>query len=119
MFTALPPPVVSVTSEGTQLAGESQLLTCTISVIEGLVNTSTLQYTWTDAYGSPISGDDIRGDSSSLGTSSNISLKFIPLRTSHGGQYVCRAMLRILEIYVTVNSSYTADMVVKSEYLVK
>ena len=71
-------------------AGEQLMLTCTATVEEYLQATPTL--TWR----LPGNTDDtLTGLQSTLGTISTIVVSFNPLRTSHGGVYVCEATVNI------------------------
>ena len=64
-------------TSGSAVVGEPYTLTCTISVLPGLVNTPTA--TWTYHNGSVIQS-----------TPTTSVITFHPLRTSHAGQYICR-----------------------------
>ena len=81
---------MTVSTSSVTLAGEQLSLTCTATVIEFLKTTPTL--TWT----LPGNSDHTSvGVTSRLETTSNITLNFNPLRTSHGGLYVCEATVNI------------------------
>ena len=69
------------------------MLICTATVQEYLQGVPTL--TWRLPGNS---GDTSIGTQSTVGNTSNIELSFSPLRTSHGGVYVCEATINITGI---------------------
>ena len=81
IFVFLPVPDNAVTAtpstSGSAVVGEPYTLTCTISVLPGLVNTPNA--TWTYHNGNVIQS-----------TPTTSVITFNPLRTSHAGQYICR-----------------------------
>ena len=85
---------VSVNSEGSDTAGESYALTCTVmEEIEGLTNMPSLQ--WLD----PSDQVVVDGEGITVGqlqqneTTAILVLTFDPVRTSHGGEYTCQSTL--------------------------
>ena len=82
-----PPPVpaqvVNITTSGSPVAGQNYSLTCTGAFVW---NTSIIATTtWKNATGGIPGGIGI--------TVSRGTLTFNPLRTSHGGQYICMSTL--------------------------
>lgn len=78
--------------EGSNIAGQIYRLVCLATLTEGLPVTPDTQ--WLTADGNPIEGDeDITiGDLEVIeGVTLSQSLVFNLFRTSHGGQYICRA----------------------------
>ena len=109
--------IVSVTTVGNSVAGESYELVCTASVIEGIEATpQSLQWLDTD-------GQQIQSDSDiSVGTARFengaviLPLQFGVLRVSHTGEYTCQAtvflpgfdpIVSMTSSYVDVESKYT------------
>lgn len=109
--------MVSVSSEGTLRAGENFILTCTISAINGLVESALLEANWTGPGGSTDFNEarvvNIPNNSSNTAV---LSLEFRPLVTSHGGQYTCTGFLMIPDISITKNNTSIADVSVQSEF---
>ena len=82
--TTSPPPMVSVsiTASGTNTAGETYSLVCSVTVT-GSTDTPTI--TWFDSMDSTVPSDMVST------TGSMSTLAFNPLSTSHAGTYTCRA----------------------------
>ena len=109
--------MISVSSEGTLRAGEYYTLTCTISVINGLVESALLEANWTGPGGSTdLNGARIVDIPNNSGNTTALSLEFRPLVTSHGGQYTCTGFLTIPDISITKNNTSIADVTVQSEF---
>ena len=90
----LPPPNVTLDqSLITATAGDDVTITCTVIVIDGLVVTPFLQRAAPGGTiintGNPLS---VTGE---VGQVSTITLRFMPLHTSHGGEYSCSATITI------------------------
>ena len=100
----LPPPNVSISTSGDSIAGQNYSLSCSASVVDGLVVLPDL--TLTAPNSSVIS--------SSMNTSSLVYM-FSSLRTSDGGPYTCTATVNITG--VTIHQSPTTEtIIVASEY---
>ena len=89
-FLAPPPIVSTVLSPGRPTAGESFSLACSVTLADGGSLTEDLIVQWE----APV---DIQMDSAIqvMTTDSTVTrtstLRFTPVRTSHGGQYTCKA----------------------------
>ena len=71
-------------------AGTQNSLTCTATVEEYLQTTPTLEWQY------PGNNEDTSiSNRATFGTVSNRTLTLRPLRTSHGGVYVCKATVTI------------------------
>ena len=105
--TAPAAPTVSVvhSSNGSILAGEQLILTCSATVQEGTMGSPIL--TW--------SRDGV--ELSAEASSNSLLLRFSPLLTSHGGVYMCTARLAIPEAGVDVTGTNTTAVRVQSELL--
>ena len=110
----LPVPVVTITGSTTGVAGEGLQLTCSVSVVEYLVAEPTVQW----------SGDSVgRGNgvtesaTATSGVTSERNVTFSPLRTSHGAQYTCQAVVSIPSISLVRTGSSSRDILVQSEWL--
>ena len=97
----------SVDSEGSSFAGDILALVCTISVTEGF---SDLQQApdvqWRGPSGMLIvSGGSVTvGNPVTFGSTTNLTVWFSPLYTSHGGRYTCQGSLDLQgdTVYVSV-----------------
>jgi hypothetical protein len=99
-----------ITSEGDATAGENYTLSCTITIIDGLVG-ATVSTDWTDSRGNPAEHDATQA--SPLNTT--LTLEFDPLLLSHGGQYFCNASISISAISAVTSNSEPYDIIVQSE----
>ena len=87
---ALPAPEVSITHHGSTAAGDVYTLTCNATVVENLAVEPGIQWRYTN--GTTVGGTNITvGAVMMTGNVSTQNLTFSPLRTSHGGQYICKA----------------------------
>ena len=115
---ALPVPEVAIHNTGNTTTGEMYTLSCTATVVENLVVVPNIQWEYSN-------GSEVEGGStftlSAMVTSGNTTthnLTFSPLRTSHGGEYTCRAIINIPSISISgLNRSQSTDIVVQSKLL--
>ena len=111
----LPAPVLSVSSPPLTTAGEVLSVTCTATVEEFLITTPTLL--WLNSDGSVVTttgNPTAPGSAEVNGEVSTLELTFSPLRTSHGGQYRCRASIDIPDT-ASVQATMAANITVQSE----
>ena len=112
-FPALQPPNVTVTPVQVWTADGSYTLTCSATVEVFLQATPTL--TWTI----PGNTDDTHiVDQSNTEDMSSISINFNPLRTSHGGVYVCEATVNVSGI-TPQSQSANETVHVQSKFIMK
>ena len=113
MFTipALPLPVLTITSEGSSVAGENFTVACVTSVIAGLVDSVTVTTSWTDSGGNAIDQDG----ATLMSTSDTSVLQYSPLYTSSAAQYLCIAIVSIPELSIQQTNSQPFDIVVQSK----
>ena len=108
----LPDPVVAITGPTTGVAGEGLQLTCSVSVVEYLVAEPTVQ--WSGG-----SVDSMDGVTESATATSDVtserSVTFSSLRTSHGAQYICQAEVSIPSISVVKTGSSSRAILVQRE----
>ena len=97
MFVALPSPNVTVSSSPVTKAGQHLSLTCTVTVIPHLAMDPLLEWV------GPNSPFYSIMDPISNGETFSQTLVFSPLRTSHGGQYSCRATIYVTDIPAVVS----------------
>ena len=98
--TALPAPDVVITSSGDATAGQPYTLTCTATVIENLVVPPTVE--WLIGRQSVSNGDGIIVEPTEVSeVNSSRVLRISTLRSSHGGQYTCRARINIPSIGIS------------------
>ena len=115
-FPALKAPGVSITSSGGTTAGGSYSLQCSVSVVELLVVSPSVE--WLDPDGRVASADDLTVDATAVtaGTSTTRSIAFAPLHTSHAQEYTCRAAITIESISIDdLSSSATEGVSVDSK----
>ena len=108
--------LVSSSSVGTMAVGERLELTCSMTVVEHLTPTAELSIEW--------SGESV-GDSGVTEsetttfnqTTSERTLIFSSLNTSHGGQYTCQAVVYLYPISLMKTGMNSREIMVQSEFL--
>ena len=104
---------VILPSPASATAGEVVELSCSVPVVEHLVQSPTLD--WSEgSVGQP--GVAVT-DLTTLGGTIWRNISFSPLKTSHGGQYVCQAGLSIPAIGLEETWASSRDLSVQSEWL--
>ena len=83
---APPPPVVTVSVAGDDVAGSTLSLLCTATSLIPLVHPPVVLWVGVATTNSHV----IVKERNSF-SASNVTVTFDPLRTSHGGQYICQA----------------------------
>ena len=109
---------MAIHSTGNSTAGEVYTLSCTASVVENLVVVPTVQ--WEYSNGSAVEGGSTStlSDMVTSGNATTHNLTFSPLRTSHGGEYTCRAIINIPSISISgLNKSQSIGVVIQSKTL--
>ena len=107
----LPAPVITISSSGLSVAGQNSTLTCYVSTINGLVEGTLFEATWTDANGITLQ----TVSSQNTGSSKTIALDFAPLLLSYGGHYTCSASLTIPGISVMRTNSESFNVTIQSK----
>ena len=98
LFTivAIPAPVINVTTVGTGAIGDSYSVVCSVDVDDNLynivVNTTIVKIGVGVVMSTVTSGDN------------SVSISYIPLMTSHSGQYQC--LVNISQIDISYQVSY-------------
>ena len=116
LHAALPASEVAIHGSGNTTAGEMYTLSCTATVVEDLVVVPILQ--WEYSNGSVVEGESIFTLSAMLtsGNTTTHNLTFTRLRTSHGGEYTCRAIINISSTSISgLSSSQSSEVVVQSK----
>ena len=112
----LPDPVVLVssTSVGTMAVGDTLELTCSVTVVEHLTPSAELSIEWSGGSvgGSGVMESDTRAVNE---TTSEKTLIFSSLSTSHGGKYICQAVVYIDMISLMNTGNGIAEVVIQSE----
>ena len=85
--------VISITASGTNTAGETYRLVCSVTVT-GSTDQPTI--TWSDPMNNPVPSEMVNT------TGSMSTLTFNPLSASHAGTYTCRATIATLSDERTV-----------------
>ena len=107
--------VVSSTSAGKLAVGDTLQLTCSVTVEEHLTPSAELSIEWS---GGRVSDSGvIESDRAINETTSERTLIFNSLNTSHGGQYTCQAVIYIAQISLMKTGMDIAEVKVQSEYL--
>ena len=104
---------VILPSPASATAGEVVELTCSVPVVEYLVQSPTLDWSG-GSVGQP--GVAV-ADLTTLGGNIWRNISFSPLKTSHGGQYVCQASLSIPVIGLEETWTSSRNLSVQSEWL--
>ena len=102
--SALPPPNVTITSDGDMLLGSSLILTCKVDVnqIERLVVQPSIVWTKEASLNST--------NENAVRINNTLSLNISSVKTSDAGQYTCIANI---STYLTTNSS--EDVILQSK----
>ena len=88
-------------------------LTCNATVVENLAVGPDIQ--WLYSNGTTVGGSNITvGTMMMLGNVFTRNLTFFSLRTSHGGQYICRASVDIPVISLSGINSESTNITVQS-----
>ena len=115
--------IISSTIGGTLEVGDTLELSCSVTVEEHLAPSAELSFVW--------SGGSVGGSRGSVGgsgvidndtravneTTSERTLTFSSLNTSHGGQCTCQAVINIAQISLMKTGNDIAEVMVQSEYL--
>ena len=110
IHSSAPLPGVTISSTGTLTAGKPFSFFCTVTLADGGSLTEDLTVQWVTPASISVHTDRDIGIiiTNSTGTSTS-TLQFTPLRTSHGGQYTCKATT------TAGNDSATETLTVQSE----
>ncbi len=117
IFSVPNPPSVNITSTGVPVAGDTYALTCNVSLSESLRQSPIIE--WTDPSGLGLNDNsliDVTLSSSSQSTT--ITLSFTQLHTSHGGNYVCRAVIIDTDADIFIINNITLNLVVEGKYYI-
>ena len=87
-------------------------LTCTLSKVDGLINSPTA--TWTTGSGS-MAVSNGNGITVSNGITATSTLTFDPLRTSHNGAYTCIGSLNSPALQMPLTASVVENLAVQSK----
>ncbi len=96
--------------------GEDYYLTCTVTVIDGLM-ADAVSVTWLGPDGSVVDGENTT-TSVFLSNSSTVlssRLTFHPLRSTHGGNYTCKATILVPGLNEPPPITAMAQLVVTSK----
>ncbi len=112
MFILVPdPPQVRISSSGSTTAGEMYAVTCDVSLNQNLRQAPVIE--WVGPSGLVLNDnslDDMLLSSSSLSTT--LTLSFTPLHTSHGGSYICRAIVIDTDANLQISSNNTSIIII-------
>ena len=102
----LPAPNVSITFSGSSTAGLSHSISCTATVVPGLVALPTMMIVF------PNSTVVLAHNTIS------VDYTFSPLRTSDGGHYTCTATINIPQAEINLTASKSGTINVSSIYII-
>ena len=109
---------MAIHGTGSTAAGEMYTLSCTATVVENLVVVPNIQ--WEYSNGSVVNSGSSFALSAMItsGNTTTHNLTFSPLRTSHGGEYTCRAIINIPSISISgLNGSQFSGVVIQSKLI--
>ena len=107
---------VSSSSVGTMAVGERLELTCSMTVVEHRTPSAELSIEWSG--GSVGASGVVENEPRAVNeTTSERTLIFSSLNTSHGGQYTCQAVMYIDLISLMNTGMDSAEVVIQSEFL--
>ena len=114
---AIRAPLIDIHSGGTSTAGQPYTLSCTATVVENLVVPPRLEWLETDHDRRVVGSNNISvGIPVTTGTNTSLTFTFVPLHTSHGGKYTCRATINIPAISLLSSGETDFVVVVKSKH---
>ena len=102
--------VVTITSSGLSMAGNNLTLICNVTLRQALRTTPSIEWVGPDGAIGGVSDVTI-----SMTSESGVSVMFVPLHTSHGGEYRCVANITVPQVTITASSAY--DITVQSQSL--
>ena len=106
---------VSTSSEGTGVAGQRYVISCSVTQQDAL--SVVPEITWRNPDGMELSGQTNRTNAEST-TIYSASLEFDPLQTSHSGVYMCLvSLITSSTLSLPLNSTATSTIIVQSERL--
>ena len=107
---------VTIHGTGNTIAGEMYTLSCTATVVENLVVVPFLQWEYSNRSVVNSGSSFTLSATITSGNTTTRNLTFNPLRTSHGGEYTCRAIINISSISISgLSSSQSSEVVVQSK----
>ena len=92
------------------MAGNTLTLICNVTLRQALRTTPSIEWVGPDGVIGGVSNVTI-----SMTSESGVSVMFVPLHTSHGGEYRCVANITIPKVAITASSAY--DITVQSQSL--
>ena len=108
--------LVSSSSVGTMAVGGTLELTCSVTVVEHLTPSAELSIEWSG--GSVGASGVVESETTTFNqTTSERTLIFSSLNTSHGGQYICQAVVYIYPISLMKTGMNSREIMVQSEFL--
>ena len=108
VHSVLPAPSVSISFSGSSTAGLSHSISCTATVVPGLVALPTMMIVF------PNSTVVLAHNTTS------VDYTFSPLRTSDGGHYTCTATINIPQAGITnLTASHVGNINVSSKFLLE
>ena len=110
MIVAIPAPVINITAIGTGVIGDSYSVVCSVDVDNNLynivVNTTIVK-----------TGETLTNSSAIFGDKS-VSISYIPLMTSHSGQYQCLINISQMDISYQVSYIETFTINITSKFII-
>ena len=107
-------PVLDITTTGNFTAGNPLTVTCTATLRQPL--RAPLVIVVLGPNGQEIQNGTVEGVTVALSSPNTGVLKFVPLRTNHGGMYTFRAIVDVSLAEIFISSNQTQDVSVQSQY---
>ena len=104
---------VSAVTEGVPIAGQQYRIICMVIFPIGLTNPITVQWYGSNGLITSSGGGIILGETLTSATNITSSIEFNPLRTSHGGQFSCRATITSSAPPYNLTRSVDVDILVQ------
>lgn len=106
---ALPPPTITITSQGDSAVGENYTLVCTAFILQEIAEDVLLSAFWSSANRHPSQ----REITTVYNATASSVLYFSPVRASLSGQYTCNVSVTVPELSLVKMFSHTYDVIVQ------
>ena len=94
------------------VAKETHVLMCIVTLVDHLTSSAVLTVQW---FGGSVGSSEVQQSSTDTGV--GFSLTFQPLRTTHGGNYTCQAVINISSINLTKIDNISVNLIVQRKVL--
>ena len=106
---------ISITSDGEPVPGQTYVLNCTVALPTGITSSPVIQ--WLGSSGTLSSGEGITVSVPvTAGKVTSLVLEFDPLRVSHGGRFICEAIISTVAPPYTITEFAEYDVIVECKF---